>query len=256
MKLQIPKDKAIEILKARLSELNSYTFNPKAWKDRTILDLKEIFPHQHYEPWLQVSGITFDTYVTSEKQIVLQRGKETAKKLLNSYIEFINEYSKIQEEREVIEEDNYKTQYRNLLEKWNDLVPDHNDLVEQYSSLREEVTAKDEEILNLQKEIVRIKENTIPLENVRFRDFWKAIISLPLRSTIALIAILFGVIGGCFWLGSYYQVSFSNNQQYDLRVENGTLKAQNEDFLRGIDSLNQVNETLRERLDSTSNSKQ
>ena len=47
MKIQIPKDQAIKILQDRLDELNNFDlynkFNPKVWKDRTILDLKQIF---------------------------------------------------------------------------------------------------------------------------------------------------------------------------------------------------------------------
>ena len=70
MKLLIPKDKAIGILRQRMSELNSMNFNPKAWQDRVVLDLQEIFPLGSNQ-WLQVSQIQFDTFVTSEKYKVL-----------------------------------------------------------------------------------------------------------------------------------------------------------------------------------------
>ena len=53
MKLNIPAEKAIKILRDRLSEIDGYGFNPKAWKDRTENDLREIFPIGSMQ-WLQV----------------------------------------------------------------------------------------------------------------------------------------------------------------------------------------------------------
>ncbi len=50
--------------------------NPKAWKDRTENDLREIFPLGSSQ-WLQVSQIHFDTIVNSEKAKVLAEGKDT-----------------------------------------------------------------------------------------------------------------------------------------------------------------------------------
>ena len=44
MKLKVPKEKAISILRQRMSELTDPNFNAKAWKDKTENDLQEIFP--------------------------------------------------------------------------------------------------------------------------------------------------------------------------------------------------------------------
>ena len=44
MRLLIDKNKAIQILKDRIADIDSFNFNPEAWKERSVLDLKEIFP--------------------------------------------------------------------------------------------------------------------------------------------------------------------------------------------------------------------
>lgn len=79
MNLQIERDIAIKILEDRLRDLNSYDFDSKVWKDRTILDIKQIFG-QYSDQWLQVSSIHFDTFVTAEKQKKLIEAKATGKK--------------------------------------------------------------------------------------------------------------------------------------------------------------------------------
>ncbi|MBG6063441.1 hypothetical protein IWX83_003251 [Flavobacterium sp. CG_9.1] len=43
MELKIPKDKAIEILEKRKSEIDVYGFEPKVWKHTTEDNLKDIF---------------------------------------------------------------------------------------------------------------------------------------------------------------------------------------------------------------------
>jgi hypothetical protein len=113
MKLNIPKEQEIKILRQRISELDSFNFIPKAWKDRTILDCKEIFGELSNQ-WIQVYGLNFDTYVTAEKAKVLNEGKQTARNLINSYIDFIQEYSKVIEAKQLIKEKNYEDKYFHL----------------------------------------------------------------------------------------------------------------------------------------------
>ena len=88
MKLQIPKDKAIEALKNRISEIDNLDFNPDAWKERTILDLTEIFPIGSTQ-YIKIQFLRFETFITSEREKVFSEAKITAKKILNSYIDFI-----------------------------------------------------------------------------------------------------------------------------------------------------------------------
>ena len=133
MKLLIDKEEAIKLLRERISDVNSWDFDPKVWKDRTILDAKQIFG-QLGEQWLQVSSLKFDTFVESQKAQVLKEGKETAKKLLNSYIDYIEKHTVIAEKKKIVEEDSFRQKYRELLSDWNEFVPQYNDLLKEHEA--------------------------------------------------------------------------------------------------------------------------
>ena len=130
MKLNIHPEQAIKILRDRIKEIDSYNFNPKAWKDKTENDLREIFPLGLQ--WLQVSQIHFDTYITSERAKVLAEAKDTARQLISSYIDHIIEYSRIAEHKQIVKEKDYEQKYIDLLNEWNELVPDYNKLIKKY----------------------------------------------------------------------------------------------------------------------------
>lgn len=223
MRLLIPADQAIQILQVRLADIDSYNFNPKAWKDRTENDLREIFPLGSIQ-WLQVSQIKFDTFVTSEKSKVLTEGKETARQLISSYIDFIDQYSKIAEQKQVIKEKDYEQKYIDLLKDWNDLVPGYNDLIQKYDDqltssegLLETIEAKD-------IEIERIKSETIQLDNVSFVKLTKAFFNLPIWQIVTTFSAIIAIIVGSFGLGSVYQKNDDNNEMFDIKTENNTLK--------------------------------
>lgn len=132
MELLIPKDKAIKILQDRLAEINHFDFNPKAWKSKTENDLQEIF--KFGLQWLQISNISFDTFITAEKNKALNEGKDTARKLIASYIEFIQEHSRIAEEKQIMNEKYYEEKYDNLVVDWNNLVPSYKALEKKYNA--------------------------------------------------------------------------------------------------------------------------
>lgn len=242
MNLKIPNNKAIEILRKRIGELESYDFQPKVWKDKTQNDLKEIFPLGDTK-WLQVSGIDFTTFISSEKEQVMRDGKVQARQLLESYIEQIQEYSKIQEEREIIEEDNYQKKYSDLLKEWNELVPSHNSLLKDKEQLHEIIDAKDGEIENRETEIDRLKKNTVQLDNISLIRLFKLISNLPIGQIIGLIIAVIGIVTGSFKLGEIYSNNKAENDKYEYRKSNDDLIRKNED-------LNQKNKTLSERSDS------
>jgi hypothetical protein len=195
MKLLIPADQAIQILQARLADIDVYNFNPKAWKDRTENDLREIFPLGSMQ-WLQVSQIHFETFVTSEKAKKLAEGKDTARQLISSYIDFITQYSKIAQQKQVIKEKDYEQKYNDLLKEWNDLVPGYNELIKKYDDqltssegLLETIEAKD-------TEIERIKSETIQLDNVSFSKLTKAFFNLPVWQIVTTFSVIIAVIVG------------------------------------------------------------
>lgn len=219
MNLKIPKEKAVQILRQRISELSEYKFNPKAWKDKTENDLREIFPLGSPQ-WLQISTIQFTTFIKNDSQRVLQLGKDTAQQLLNSYIDFIENYSEITEQRQVIKETNYQDKYNKLLGQWNDLVPKWNDLLEKQQILLGESNAKNEETKILENEITQIKKNTIQFDNISVGKVLKAIKNLPFGQLIAVISILIAIIVGSFKLGLMYQENSTNNSNYQLNKQN------------------------------------
>jgi len=149
MKIHIDKEEAIRLLNERLFEINSWEFDPKVWKDRTILDLKQIFGNLS-DQWLQVYGIYFDTAITSQKEAKLKEGKETARKLLNSYIDYINRFSEIQAKEQKKIEDSYKQKYDELLNEWNQFVPDYNQILKDHESILDENKSLIEKIKELE----------------------------------------------------------------------------------------------------------
>lgn len=165
MRLQIDKDQAIKILEDRLRDLNAFDFDPKVWKDRTILDVKQIFG-QLSDQWLQVNSIHFDTYVTAEKARKLQEGKSTARRLISSYIDFIKQHSAIKEQEAKIEEETFRQKYRQLLSEWNEFVPQYNNLLEEHKNLQEETESLYSKVseLELQLKEDELTEELFPIE--------------------------------------------------------------------------------------------
>ncbi len=227
MKLLIPADQAIQILQTRLVDIDGYGFNPKAWKDRTENDLREIFPLGSMQ-WLQVSQIHFDTFVTSEKAKVLAEGKDTARQLISSYIDFINQYSKIAQQKQVIQEKDYEQKYNELLKEWNELVPGYNELIKKYD---DQLTSSEgflQTIETRDSEIERIKSETIQLDNVSFSKLAKAFFNLPVWQIVTTFSVIITIIVGSFGLGSVYQKNEDNNQMFDLKTENNKLNDEKE----------------------------
>ena len=225
MKLLIPADHAIKILEARLGDIDAYNFNPKAWKDRTENDLREIFPLGSMQ-WLQVSQIHFDTFITSEKAKVLTQAKDTAKQLIASYIDFIQQHSKIAQQRQTIKEKDYEQKYNELLSEWNDLVPGYNELIKKYD---DQLTSNEvllETIDSKEIEIERIKAETLQFDNISMQKLMRAFFNLPAWQIVSIFSIIVGVIIGSFALGKTYQENASNSLLFDIKTENQTLKNQ------------------------------
>ena len=227
MQLLIPKDEAINILRQRLQELSQNNFNPKVWKDRTILDLKQIFGFAA-DQWLQISSIYFDTAITSQKAQKLQEGREAALGLLISYIDFIEQYSKIAAQRKQIQENEFEQKYYQLLADYNkngkkyiNLMDDHSKLIDENSTLIDEKNELDEENQ-------RLIDNTLQLDNVNFKRLWIGIQNLPTIQIIYVISVIIAIIIASFTLGQLIEKNSANNQSFELKSENKDLKNSNQ----------------------------
>jgi hypothetical protein len=251
MEIKIPTEQAIKILRDRLGEIDGYGFNPKAWKDRTENDLREIFPLGSMQ-WLQISSINFDTFVTSEKTKVLAEGKDTAKKLIASYIEFIREYSITAEEKQIIKDKDFEQKYYDLLKKWNDLVPGYNELIKKHDDQLTTAQGLLEAIQTRDQEIERIKSETIQLDNVSFKKLSTALFSLPTGQLIGVFSTFGALLIGAFTLGTLYERTSSNNELFDLRNSQKQMQEQNEKIKYSYDSLRR---TITLKLDTTVNHK-
>jgi hypothetical protein len=227
MKILIPKDKAIQILQDRISGLNVYDFNAEAWKERTVLDLKEIFPLDSTQ-YLKIQFLRFDTYIVANKYEVMSDAKRTAEQVLKSYIEFINEYSKVAEERKVIKEKDFETKYYDLLKERNEIVTNSNGIIKNY----EEQFHTNSELLDqtekLKIQIETIRKDTIQIDNVSFSKLTKAFFNLPVWQIVTTFSVIIAIIAGVFGLGSIYQKNEDNNQLFDFKTEIKALKDEKE----------------------------
>lgn len=249
MKLLIPKDKAVQILQNRISGLYNYDFNAEAWKERTVLDLKEIFPLGSTQ-YLKIEFLRFDTFVVADKHRVMLEAQKTAEQVLKSYIEFINEYSKVAEERKVIKEKDYETKYYDLLKERNEVVSEYNVILKNYEeqhNTNSELVDQTEDLLN---QIETIRRDTIQLDNVSFSKLSKAFFNLPIWQIVTTFSVIIAIIIGVFGLGSIYQKNEDNNQMFDYKTEIKALKDKKEiDKKTLTDNERQLNE-MKIRLDS------
>jgi len=251
MKLSIEKNKAIQILQDRINELESYNFNAEAWKERTVLDLKEIFPFGSTQ-YLKIQFLNFDTLVTSEKTKVFQDAKRTAKDVLNSYIDFIEEYSAVAEQRKIIAEKDFEQKYYELLDERNGLVSDWNNLVKKHEEALNEKAEIQGQSEENERQLLLIKEETIQLDNVSFNKLIKAFFNLPVWQIISIFSIVIAIIVGSFSLGKTFQENASNTQIFDLKQENQNLKEQSIKDAQTIENNEKTILDLKETLNSTS----
>lgn len=227
MKLLIPKDKAIQILQDRISGLYASDFNAEAWKERTVLDLKEIFPLGSTQ-YLKIQFLRFDTYIVADKHKVMLEAQKTAEQVLKSYIDFINEYSKVAEERKVIKEKDFETKYYELLKERNEIVTDYNGLIKNYEEQLDTNSELLDQAENLNNQIETIRGDTIQIDNVSFIKLSKAFFNLPIWQIVTTFSVIITIIIGVFGLGSIYQKNEDNNQIFDYKTEIKSLKDERE----------------------------
>jgi len=249
MKLLIPKERAIQILQDRIADLHAHEFNAEAWRERTVLDLKEIFPLGSTQ-YIKIQFLRFDTFITADKYKVMLEAQKTAEEILKSYIEFINEYSKVAEEKKVIVEKDYEAKYYELLKERNGVVTEYNELLKNY----EEQLDMSSELLDEKEELVNqmstIRKNTIQLDNVSFTKLCKAFFNLPFWQIIATISVIATIIIGIFKLGNIYQENADNNEIYDFKTENTRLKAEKDSTNNVIFEKEKEIKEMQKKVDS------
>jgi hypothetical protein len=129
--IKIPNNRAIELLQARLKDLDDPNTDIAALKNRIRVDIELIFGHGSTQ---STSAIDLDT-LHFDDPAKLAKIKKTYRQTLQGHIDFINDIHIINQEKIEISEEAYKKKYQDLLAKWNDLVPDYNKLLKDYESL-------------------------------------------------------------------------------------------------------------------------
>ena len=247
MKLLLHKDKAIKIIEDRIAGIHEYNFNAEAWKERTVLDLKEIFPPGSMQ-FLKIEFLRFDTFIEANKAKVMAETKLTAEEILKSYIEYIKEHSKVAEEKKIVTEKDYEVKYFEILKDWNELVTEFNKMIKDYG----EQLDKSEDLLssteNLTNQIETLKKETIQIDNITFSQLSKAFYNLPIWQIITIFSIFIAIIVGVFGLGSLYKEIADNNLIYDYRIENTELKRQKEVNHKEVSTLKHENEILIKKI--------
>jgi hypothetical protein len=226
MKLEIPKDQAIKILKDRLRDLTAYDFNAKVWKDRTVLDLKQIFGILG-EQSMQVSFIHFDTPIQSEKAKTLREAKLAALGLLNSYIDYIEEYSKVAIQQKENKDQSFEQKYYNILKEWNEFVPKYNLLLKDHEASLEKAQS-------LSVENKRLIDNTLQLDNVTLKRLWTGVQSLPTKQVIVIISVFISILIASFLIGRLVENTSSKNDLFDLKTETTDLQKENKNLQNQI----------------------
>lgn len=237
MQLKIPKDKAIEILEKRKSEIDSNTFEPKVWQHTTEDNLKDIFGGLDFK-WTQISQITFDTHWPDFKVDVLAKGKTQAKKYIDSYIEQINEFTEIQNS---IVEDNeryFEQENKALKLQMMEAISNANVILEDRNKILSDLNSKNNEIKSF-------RENTVQLNDITLNKLIGLIKNLPIKQTIALFTILFGIIGFTFWLGNTIKENSFLKTEYKLGKEINELNSEKEKLDNQIYKLNLENNLLK-----------
>lgn len=126
--IKIPLNRAIQLLEARLSEVDKPQTDLKALKSRLKIDVEGIFGQGSTQAFT-VIGLDTLHFDNPDK---LAKCKTTFRQTIQGWIEYIKDFNIIEKEKIEISEQEYKEKYKVLQKKWNDLVPEYNQLLIDY----------------------------------------------------------------------------------------------------------------------------
>lgn len=246
MRLLIPKDDAISIIMERFQEIDESNFNHKVWKERTKLDMGQIFGIASNQ-YLQISQLRFDTPLSSQSKSVYEDGKKSAKGLLTSYIDFIEKYSKIelarQQKNQEVAEDKYNkllAEYNKVSEEYINQMQEESNLFNKYSDLFDENESIREQLSKSFEEINHLKNNTVQLDNVTLQRLWTVIKNLPTGQIVAIVTVIAGIIYFVFASGQLIEKNNANNDSFEVKKENSKLEGIIKSKQENIDSLGKI----------------
>lgn len=132
--IRIPHNRAIELLEARLKEVDNPEVDLKALRSRILQDVERIFGGGSTQSVVAISLDTLHFDKPEKKQACKRNFRQTIK----GWIQYIKDFHLIDKEQVQITEKEYEEKYLALLVKWNKLVPEYNELLK-----NNETTIKD-----------------------------------------------------------------------------------------------------------------
>lgn len=173
--IKIPHNRAIQLLEARLAEVDRPHTDLKALKSRIQDDVERIFGRTSTQS-LTVIGL--DT-LHFDKPETIAKFKTNFRQTIQGWINYIKDFHIIEQEQIEISEQKYKEMYAALLKQWNDLVPEYNQLLKdaenttnKYDEALEEISMLQDKLNEKQNigEIIRILFlGASPIDEVRLR---------------------------------------------------------------------------------------
>jgi hypothetical protein len=129
--IKIPHNRAIQLLQARLFDLNNPNVDLDALKSRVQDDVIGIFGKGSNQHLTSISLKTLHFNRPDE----YSKCKTQFGQTIQGWINYINDFHIIGQEKIELSEQEYKAKYEALLIKWNDLVPEYNQLLTNHETI-------------------------------------------------------------------------------------------------------------------------
>ncbi|MEJ7680796.1 MAG: hypothetical protein WKG06_23680 [Segetibacter sp.] len=129
--IKIPLNRAIQLLEARLSDVDKPGVDLDALKSRIQDDIVGIFgkgSNQH------INSISLPTFHFDDPKKIAEC-KTNFRQTIQGWIGYIKDFHLIGQEKIELSEQEYRKKYEALLTKWNDLVPEYNQLLTDHENI-------------------------------------------------------------------------------------------------------------------------
>lgn len=160
--INIPHNRAVQLLQSRLQDLDRPAINLDALKSRLQDDIVAIFgrgSNQH------INSIGLKTLAFKPED--LEANKTQFRQTIQGWIDYIRDFHIIGQEKVALSEQEYKVKYQDLLKKWNDLVPEYNQLLTNHEGLAQQYDDALGEIKNLEEKLDK-KQNISDVIKILF----------------------------------------------------------------------------------------
>jgi hypothetical protein len=126
--IKIPNNRAIQLLEARLIDVDRPGVDLDALKSRVQDDVIGIFGNASNQ---HMTSISLPALHFNKPEKIVEC-KDNFRQTIQGWIDYIKDFHIIRQEQIEISEQAYKEKYSNLLVKWNDLIPEYNELLKNH----------------------------------------------------------------------------------------------------------------------------